>query len=484
MAVPALAFWLLSQMSSFNRGREYERLGDISQAINCYSQALKENPRDTESKYRLFLIFESSGEVEQAHVIAIELARIASIGEKKLITIHTFLLNYNMGRSDFKEMYLDSRKLCFLGATNFNAFLFLAKVFGGNGKMDEFSNYIAAALKLIPDHEEAQYLYALYLFSDGQRKEGRSILENMARSMGDSIKPYMALAGNSHYDDPLAASIWLSAIDDKTNNMDEKTDALILLGICQIRLKQYSDALRNFNRVLNSDSKIGQQTYQALLFSLAWCHYLLEQFREAEEMMKKLVAINFSFSDALQKFSMTGPEIRRDLDSQFVRIYAGFPKASLLNELSFYNGMDLKTLDREFKDWRVAFEGNSRLKWVQFAKDFQDMNLNEFIAAANFLIDLLGYKVDRTLDAEEGFMAIATSGEGKIKTLVQVFTWGTKVSDIVIAETALRMSELDVTKGVLILPGTFSNQARIDAEIKGISLFDGNDIDHLLIRMD
>lgn len=482
LAFSGAAIWLLTQVSMFRKGFEFEEKGDVEEAKRCYSEAIRENPNDVDSKYRLFLIHEKNENHDEALILAESIAIQSTIEGKKLIGVMTFLLNCYKSGIDFEKIYIASRKLCFLGAKNFTAYLFLAKVFGGQGLREDFEDFIQEALKIDPTHSEANYLYSLYFFSSGFRQEAQEILEHIKGTDDELRKAYMALACNCHMEEPLVAAMWLSAVDDMTESLELKIPVLILLAICKMRLGEPQDARRYLDNVEFSNFPMDDRMILIFFFARAWSFHLCDERDKAREYFKKLISRNFSFADVMEHYNMGSDNGYKVVKEHFLRLYSSFPKPNFANELSMYENVKINTLDDSIKEWKSKFAKEPSVVWVMRSRDFKSMSRSEFLDAARRLPEKFQVKAIEEYSLSNSFSVrgLIVKDNIKEKILFEVQPWATQVSDFVIAETALRMEENGLNKCLIVAPGSFSRKAHEEAAVRNIRLVDGEELDGIL----
>lgn len=471
VAMPALALWLMSRISVIEKGKELESNGQIDQAVQLYKAAINSDPSDCEVKYRLFSI-KMKTDPEFSFSIASELSENTELSKNQLISIQTFLLNHYKKINNIYGLFLTALKLVFLGAENYEAFLWLAKIYGAKGKREKFEEYIKRAIKNSDNDESAIYLYSLYLFSEGNNAEARNLLENVKGSDEIMRKAYYALACYYFTQDSFTASVWLEALNDITDNLEFKIHSLLLLGVCRLKLGDSEAAFRHLDELKNFITTCDSEYIRIYRCAYIWALHINGNTSEALASLKRLSENDFDFIDLTEAYTMGTNDGFIEVEKIVMKKLSEFPKPTILSALSDYGSITCDKVEGIFKKWRLAFKDTAGFNWILNVKDFKELNFQEFIEVARHLPHLFDLTIETEITSLQGFSAFVIDKISE-KYLLEILPWGSVMSNMVIKEFGSRMDDMDKQKGIIIVPGQFSKKAHEDADMYNIRIIDG-----------
>jgi tetratricopeptide (TPR) repeat protein len=323
--------------------------------------------------------------------------------------------------------------------------------------------------------DESTYLYSLHLFSKGDNSGARKLLENIKGEEEIVRKAYYALACYYYVEDPFTASVWLEALNDMTENLELKIFSFILLGICKLKLGEHKSALHNLDAAENFMSNFSKEYLRLFRYAYIWAVHLSGNTSEALAMLKKLSEKDFEFIDIAESYTMGTNDGFKEVEKVVMSRLDEFPRPTILSALSEYGGITYEKIEEIFRKWRLGFKNTSGFKWVISVKDFQELKFQEFIEVSRQLPELFDYRIEKEIPSTQGFSALVVDKTGE-RSVIDIFPWGSTVSDIAIKELSVVMDENNVSKGIIIVPGQFSKKARTEAGVYNIKLVDKDEL--------
>ncbi|OGW28818.1 MAG: hypothetical protein A3K09_06855 [Nitrospinae bacterium RIFCSPLOWO2_12_FULL_47_7] len=174
--------------SPYNRGVEFYDQGKLSEAIEQYQLALRQNPADTLAKYNLAVVYQDQGKLDEAIRLYQDILKTTEDANSR---INLAAIHHKLGNK--YQVFLELQKA--INRDNPNPSSILGEYLERNNQPSEAERYYQDALRIDDKHAATHYrLGRLYL------KQNHSGLEHLLKAAElEPLTPeYLEALGNEY----------------------------------------------------------------------------------------------------------------------------------------------------------------------------------------------------------------------------------------------------------------------------------------------